>query len=363
MSTTSGKFYTIIDMGKYKQNTLAYSKAINNNTMVDLASVYEGTVNDNMDVVTDTEDPSGYRGFYIKHSTTGVLTSLGLRGQEPGSVIDDAGVDKEKFNVNELNEMKSGISLNNETGFKVNRGQGADDVEDFGKDCIMNISKQGKVTFQHQKQLYYQTGSMVVNVQTPTGGGGGAGGGSEQSNYLLEGRKNGGSGGNAGKTYDKIILYPQHAIEIEINSVPSMTGGGVGGAGGAGGNAGGYAGQNGQNGQDSTTNSKIFGTDESTTLFVLETAVFGGKGGNRGRTGNNSNGSSGAEGDDVQLTVITPGLQYFDYKTSPLKSMGGYGGPSGGKENGHSGQNGRNGSADILIHLLGSSGLHRNIPT
>lgn len=365
---TLGKFYTIIDMGKYKQNPLAYSKAINNNTMVDLASVYEGTVDDNMDVVTDTEDASGYRGFYIKHSTKGDLTSLGLRGQEPGSVLDDAG-DKEKFSTTALDEMKAGISLNNETGFKVDRGQGAD-YEDFGKDCIMNISKKGKVTTQHTKQLYDQTGSMVANVRPATGGGGGAGGGSQYGQSGWDGwypRRNGGDGGQGGKTVDKIIIFPKTAGVFKIKKlIGDDTGFGEGGLGGNGGEKSSYKAQAGGAGEDSQP-SKFTIIDESDDdIYSLTTSISGGGGGGgRGATANTSNGANGASGSDV--TILTPysRLDHFKYTIpdSEIKSFYASGGQEKGGGDGEAGENGTDAKSDILIHLLGSSGLHRNIPT
>jgi hypothetical protein len=375
MSTTptSGKFYTIIDMGKYKRNLLdgigIDSKAINNNTMVDLASVYEGTVNDNMDVVTDTEDASGYKGFYIKHSTTGDLTSLGLRGQEPGSVLDDAGNGTE-FSTTALNEMKAGISLNNETGFKVNRGiTGQTDYEDFGKDCIMNISKKGKVTTQHTKELYVQTGSMVANVRGTTGGGGGAGG----SAYTNE-KKVGGNGGNSGKTWDKIMIYPAGSSVFKMSSLDLLKDGYSGGA------SGGYGGERSQNkpehggdGEDSNTSTSTPGTtfelryitsDGGSTDPGYQLTMKGTGGGERGIRGNNQegNGAHGNHGTDFDgnISIDTTGpVNNLTYKTPQQMTLYAAGGQGVYKQDGEYGEYGWNASSSI-INLLGCSGLHRS---
>ena len=376
---TRFQFYTIIDMDKYKRNLQAGidNKAINNNTMVDLASVYEGTANDNMDVISGTIDDTNsgsqvlQEGFYRRATATNgthVFYNLGLRGQEPGSVIDDAG-DKEKFSTTALNEMKAGISLNNETGFKVNRGQGAD-YEDFGKDCIMNINKKGKVTTQHTKELYVQTGSMVANVRPATGGGGGAGGGSQYGQSGWDGwypRRNGGDGGQGGKTVDKIIIFPKTAGVFKIKKlIGDDTGFGEGGLGGNGGEKSSYKAQAGGAGEDSQP-SKFTIIDESDDdIYSLTTSISGGGGGGgRGATANTSNGANGASGSDV--TILTPysRLDHFKYTIpdSEIKSFYASGGQEKGGGDGEAGENGTDAKSDILIHLIGSCGLHRNIPT
>jgi hypothetical protein len=371
---TPGKFYTIIDMGKYKRNLLdgIDNTAINNDTMVDLASVYQELDTDDMDVVTDTEDPSGYRGFYIKHSTTGDFTSLGLRGQEPGSVLNDAGNGTE-FSTTALNEMKAGISLNNETGFKVNRGQGAADYEDFGKDRIMNINKKGKVTTQHTKELYVQTGSMVANVRGTTGGGGGAGG----SAYTNE-KKEGGNGGNSGKTWDKIMIYPAGSSVFKMTSLELPKDWYSGGA------SGGYGGEKSQNkpehggdGEDSNTSTstttsttatkfelRYITSDGGTTDPGYQLTMKGTGGGERGIRGNNQegNGAHGNHGTDFDgdISIDTTGpANNLTFKTPQQMTLYAAGGQGKYRQDGEYGDDGWNASSSI-INLLGCSGLHRS---
>ena len=266
--------------------------------------------------------------------------------------------------------MKAGISLNNETGFKVNRGQGAADYEDFGKDRIMNINKKGKVTTQHTKELYVQTGSMVANVRPATGGGGGAGGGSQYGQSGWDGwypRRNGGDGGQGGKTVDKIIIFPKTAGVFKIKKlIGDDTGFGEGGLGGNGGEKSSYKAQAGGAGEDSQP-SKFTIIDESDDdIYSLTTSISGGGGGGgRGATANTSNGANGASGSDV--TILTPysRLDHFKYTIpdSEIKSFYASGGQEKGGGDGEAGENGTDAKSDILIHLLGSGGLHRNIPT
>ena len=382
------RFYTIIDMTKYKTNLASgtENRTVSQNTMVDLASVYDGSydsgddqTDDNTDVVTaymSGEESSSIdefgsgqsinSGFYTGQPLTNGgmgFTELGLKGQNPDDIAQFLDTGQQTAN----HYLKLGITRNNETGFRVQRG--GTEYLDFGHDRIMNTIKQGKVVIGQSKELYYKTGS-AVGIGTPaTGGGGGAGGGSEESSWG-ETRKNGGNGGDGGSVHDRILIYPFNVCDFGIHGYEKT---GAGGLGGAGGTASQYNGNNGIDGEDSTPTTFGFHAENMFLYrhWATNSSEGGGKGGG-GHTHYNSNGYHGANGTGDVLLDINGNEQLYAYTTSGIKEnyfgsigmgegarAGGTGGVRVGKENGNPGEPGE-GATMSIIHILGSSGLHRN---
>jgi hypothetical protein len=345
--------------------------------------------------ITTTQGVDGQMleyGFYTM--TTAAATGavafhvLGLKGQEPGVIIDSADtyIDAENnvknsadetgynsFTSAQMEYMKTGINLNNETGFKLNRGgAGETNYRDFGNERIMNTSKQGKVVNGQSKELYHTTGSMVAKVHPATGGGGGAGGGSEEWSWSGAGRRNGGNGGDAGQTYSKIIIFPKQVCDFGIHGLSIPKGGNYNkkGEGGAGGTATEYSGQNGEGGENPELSVfHIVGpqSNQSVNLCTFKAGgIGGGEGGEGGQTFSMSNGSSGDDGLDISPLTSPEGPKLGDFSAyNPNAGQdrvfrGGVKGLRDGKEDGKPGTDGKDASGEILIHLLGSRGLHRN---
>lgn len=357
--TTENRFYTIINLDKYKEKFADGKHKNDNESTIDIQTIYstntdaekEFDINDqttldqinNMDHVKSLVNEN--KGFYnIK------------KGVGPGSspVYHEFQIEgrpfEHYFNTNDYGGFQDAqkqwvtqnLKINNKIGFGYYQ-QGS--YKEFGDMIVPGPNSNIKNT---------SCSVFFCGLKGAQGGGGGGGGANETW------REKGGAGGASGDTRGAWI-YPSSSFSKTIEFVSSTIG--EGGSGGGGGNWGwqkGYGGEGGKPGEDTFIKYDVKDNDQNvqTRKFII-TGSGGGGGGEGAERGGGAGGTGGQSsiGFTNEYVASVDGYEYV-YNTYP--GQPGRERVNGGRNRGRRGYDGENGKFSQFIYLSGSKANHNS---
>ena len=355
MATPTNKFYTIVNLNKYKEK-FAYKNGshLDKESLIDLKEIFDDNSTNNT-IKASNNNPANTvpKGFYIASlGATSVNISQSLMHFELKGRTQVQCEIPNKYSLNFGEDNVQSLNLSIESTNDVGFGHGnplQNTYQEFGNQILPgNISK-----IQETK-----TFNFIKCLKGATGGAGGGGGGRYSSND-----KKGGDGGDSGNTIG-VWIYPRRTN----NNVNSIQFGaidvGEGGNGGSGGNRGYYRGKSGDPGQDATDTSINFNyknelnQDYEVTLTIEGSG--GGGGGIRGKY--NYNGENGSEGTNVTHPQMNNTTHFQYIINNDVSGVAGVAGPihAGEGRSGHNGSKGEDGIISETYYLTGSNSNHKN---
>ena len=352
MATPTNKFYTIVNLNKYKEKFALNDESHKNDkeSTIDLKEIFDDNSQQNTIKTSNNNTANTVpEGFFIKDVTNG-LQSFELKGRTPEQyqITEKVG----SFKGDDITTIQQAIKNANNVGF--GHGTGSN-YKEFGDEIMP-----GNQSIIQETDRY----AFVRGIRGAQGGSGGSGGG---RNHAV--RKKGGNGGDSGGSYSAWV-YPITSInsknvEFQEDEEGNESQKGQGGHAGSEGEWGVYSGQKGGDGGDGGETSfdfKVDTYDAGADVDVVNSFKItikgsqGGTGGERGKFGQNGNSRGPApDGPTPQLE----GVGAYGFITSQDVST-----PKEGAQKRSYGQDGRDGTKGDdglitnIIYLAGSRNSH-----
>jgi len=334
----ANKFYTIVNLNKYKEKFVNGNHKNDNESTIDLINIFSDTGGTNIKSNNnpDNEPP---KGFFIQDQQENKYM-FELKGNTPqqNQIPNSVG----SFAANNNTIIQESIKNANNVGFGLGNPK-ENTYQEFG-DQIMpgNQSNIQEI----------DSFSFVRGIRGAQGGSGGGGGGRTHAS-----RKKGGGGGSSGGSYSAWV-YPK----TDINSKNVEFGNKQVGQGGHAGNEGewgvysGEDGGGGGKGGDTLFNFFVDNDNSTENSFTIDIeGSNGGAGGEKGRY--NENGNSGQGSGNGPAPTMGEGSYGFITSSSVSTPKQGAGRAQYGQD-GRDGQKGNNGTITDIYYLAGSRGSH-----
>ncbi len=333
--TTNNRFYTIINLEKYKEKFADGSHKNDNESTIDLQKTYSSSTN-NTEYIQSLNDQQ--KGFYNmkKQQQTYQQQEFQIEGRSFDHYIDTNNYGT--FQDAQKQHVIENLKINNNIGFGYYQ-EGS--YKEFGDMIVPGPNSKIKDT---------SSSVFFCGLKGAQGGGGGAGGANETW------EQSGGAGGNAGNTRGAWV-FPSSSNVSTVTFQESVAGnGGGGGEGGEWGWQRGSGGQGGQEGNDTFIKFKV--NEQNSRKFII-TGSGGGSGGEGGGRGGGS-GGNGSRSQTGFTNAYVEEIDGYDYVYNSIKGVSGGSRTQGGSRNGKSGTKGNNGKIGQFIYLTGSKANHNS---